>query len=188
LECIGCAACIDACDTIMTKLKRPKGLVRYDSMQGLQGKKTRWIRPRILAYTVLMLVGMTALGLSLKRLHSFQPTLTRMVGSPYYVGETSVRNQFQLELVNKRQSSEEFHLVLKGAPAGTIMSGASESVTLAPTQELKTILIIEIPKSSYQGKQKLELNVQSLTHPDSVVIEFDFTGPDPRLLQETPTH
>ena len=28
LECIGCTACIDACDDIMTKVERPKGLIR----------------------------------------------------------------------------------------------------------------------------------------------------------------
>jgi cytochrome c oxidase accessory protein FixG len=42
LECIGCAACVDACDDIMTKLKRPTGLVRYDSYVGLKGGKTCW--------------------------------------------------------------------------------------------------------------------------------------------------
>src|SRR5690606_38137355 len=48
LECIGCAACIDACDDIMTKIDRPKGLVRYDSLNGLTGKKRRIIRPRVI--------------------------------------------------------------------------------------------------------------------------------------------
>ncbi len=184
LECIGCAACIDACDDIMTKLQRPKGLVRYDSMQGLQGKKTKWIRPRIVAYTILMAVGTAALGFSLRRLHSFQPTLTRMVGAPYYVGEKGVRNQFKFQLVNKRRTPAEFRLKLNKAPAGTVMSGSSESISLAPEQEYEGILVIEIPKASYQGKQAMELEVHSVTNPDEQTIEFDFTGPDARLLGE----
>ena len=57
MECIGCAACVDACDTVMDKLSRSRGLVRYDSMHGLKGKPTRWIRPRILLYTALLLLG-----------------------------------------------------------------------------------------------------------------------------------
>jgi len=44
-ECIGCAACIDACDAVMTKLDRPLGLIRYDSHRGFNGQPTRWIRP-----------------------------------------------------------------------------------------------------------------------------------------------
>jgi cytochrome c oxidase accessory protein FixG len=42
LECIGCAACADACDDIMTKVKRPTGLIRYDSWNGFNGKPTRF--------------------------------------------------------------------------------------------------------------------------------------------------
>lgn len=186
LECIGCAACIDACNDIMTKLERPKGLVRYDSMNGLEGRKTRWIRPRIIAYTLLMCVGMVALGLSLRRLHSFQPTLTRMVGAPYYVSDTAIRNQFQFELVNKRQASAEFRLELTNAPKGTILSGVSDSISLAPEQEYKGILVIEIPISSYEGKTHLALDVHSITHPDKQTIEFEFTGPDARMLKENP--
>jgi cytochrome c oxidase accessory protein FixG len=53
LECIGCAACVDACDDIMTKVKRPKGLIRYDSWKGFNGGKTRFVRPRTIFYSVL---------------------------------------------------------------------------------------------------------------------------------------
>ncbi|HYF35372.1 MAG TPA: 4Fe-4S dicluster domain-containing protein [Prosthecobacter sp.] len=54
LECIGCSACVDACDDIMKKLHRPPGLVRYDSQVGLQGGRTRLLRPRIWLYIVLL--------------------------------------------------------------------------------------------------------------------------------------
>ena len=37
LECIGCTACIDACDDVMARLDRPRGLIRYDSLEGLSG-------------------------------------------------------------------------------------------------------------------------------------------------------
>jgi cytochrome c oxidase accessory protein FixG len=61
LECIGCAACIDACDEVMARVKRPAGLIRYDSRHGFEGKATRWLRPRILLYTALALLGAAAL-------------------------------------------------------------------------------------------------------------------------------
>ena len=73
---------------------------------------------------------------------------------------------------------------LEHAPEGTVMSGSSESITLAPEQEYEGILVIEIPKTSYKGKQTMELEVHSLTHPDEQTIEFEFTGPDARLLNE----
>lgn len=39
MECIACTACIDACDDVMTKIKKPVGLIRYDSLAGLQAAK-----------------------------------------------------------------------------------------------------------------------------------------------------
>ena len=35
-ECIACAACIDACDEVMDKVGYPKGLIRYDTHNGLE--------------------------------------------------------------------------------------------------------------------------------------------------------
>ena len=54
LECIGCANCIDACDDIMTRLDRPIGLIRYDSLSGLAGRRKRWARPRVYLYLVIL--------------------------------------------------------------------------------------------------------------------------------------
>ncbi|NBX37776.1 MAG: cytochrome c oxidase accessory protein CcoG, partial [Planctomycetes bacterium] len=61
LECIGCTQCIDACDTIMLKLNKPKGLIRYASQDELAGKSRKLIRPRVLIYSVLMTVAASAL-------------------------------------------------------------------------------------------------------------------------------
>ncbi|MEI8340830.1 MAG: cytochrome c oxidase accessory protein CcoG, partial [Verrucomicrobiota bacterium] len=99
LECIGCAACIDACDDIMRKLKRPAGLVRYDSTRGLAGKKRRIFRPRLLAYGLLGLLGLTALGVTVfYRAKPMNADLTRMRGPSFYLDPAVVRNHFQLRL------------------------------------------------------------------------------------------
>ncbi|VEB41230.1 cytochrome c oxidase accessory protein CcoG [Chromobacterium violaceum] len=37
-ECIGCAACIDACDEVMDKMGYPRGLIRYTTENALEGK------------------------------------------------------------------------------------------------------------------------------------------------------
>ena len=63
----GCAACIDACNEIMTRIGRPKGLVRYDSLAGLAGAARRIWRPRLAVYLVLGLVGTAALAFALSR-------------------------------------------------------------------------------------------------------------------------
>ncbi len=63
--CIGCAACIDACDQVMEKMGYPKGLIRYSTQNAIDGKYPdrdifkHTFRPRTLFYTVL-LVGIVA--------------------------------------------------------------------------------------------------------------------------------
>ena len=51
--CITCALCIDACDEVMDKVGRPRGLVRYASLDDLEGKHTKplLLRPRVWVYT-----------------------------------------------------------------------------------------------------------------------------------------
>ena len=55
-ECIGCAACIDACDHVMEKAGLPKGLVRYSTQHALKDQLAAtgiWhnvFRPRVFVY------------------------------------------------------------------------------------------------------------------------------------------
>src|SRR5690606_26461561 len=50
MECIACTQCIDACDSIMDKLSRPRGLIRYTSEHALKQGRTRILRPRVMLY------------------------------------------------------------------------------------------------------------------------------------------
>ena len=54
IECIGCAACIDACDSIMEKMNYPKGLISYTTEHNLSGQKTNLVRPRLIGYAVAL--------------------------------------------------------------------------------------------------------------------------------------
>ena len=187
LECIGCAACIDACDDIMTKLHRPKGLVRYDSLNGFHGKPHRWIRPRTILYTVMMLVGAGVLTFALSRLRSFNAGITRLPGSPFYIDSSKkvVRNQFQVRLLNKQHEPMSFRLAIEGLPEGSTVAGAAESVKVKPLEEEVAALIVEVPARSYRGHQPIVLRVTSDADGSSLTKSFEFTGPAPELLEQT---
>ena len=55
-KCISCSACVDVCDSIMNKMSYPKGLIRYTTENAMQGEQTRFIRPRIVIYAIVLLV------------------------------------------------------------------------------------------------------------------------------------
>jgi len=60
-ECIGCAQCIDACDSVMDKLSRPRGLIRYTSQDELAGLPHRLLRMRTIAYPVMLAIAVVGL-------------------------------------------------------------------------------------------------------------------------------
>lgn len=184
IECIGCANCIDACDEVMAKLDRPAGLVRYDSEEGLRGKKTRWIRPRTLLYSFLLLAGITVMSVSLLSVKPAQVGVVRMIGAPYYVGKESVRNQFRIRLLNKRTVDSDFLVRLDEVPAGVVMTGFDGAVTVAPMEEGLHTMIVEVPFNLYAGKFDFKLKIVSDPGGVEIVHEVKFLGPDPRLLDE----
>ena len=120
MECIGCTACIDACDDIMTRLKRPQGLIRYDSQKAFTGSRTRWLRPRTILYGMLLLIGASVATWALSTVRPANFGVTRMTGAPYVIDAVSVRNQFLVRIVNKRNEPARF-LVLPRVVATVVM-------------------------------------------------------------------
>ncbi len=127
LDCVACTACIDACDEVMDKLERPRGLVRYDSTRGLRGEPKRVMRARLGFYAVLGLVGIVAASLAFRSRVDFECNVLRLPGAPYIFTGDTVRNSFDVHLVNKRSESVTYDIEVKGPP---------ELVTVVSTPEL----------------------------------------------------
>jgi cytochrome c oxidase accessory protein FixG len=141
MECIACANCIDACDDIMRRLGRAPGLIRYESLRGLQGQGQRWLRPRILLYIGLLAL-FTAIGAwLLGGRKPFEATLIRQQGLPYVRAEGRLRNQYLLHVVNKTPQASRFRIEL-------VLP--QEASAIIPVQEL------DLPSL---GGQRLPVNV-----------------------------
>lgn len=188
LDCIGCAACVDACDDIMTKLKRPPGLVRYDSFVGLNGGQTKYIRPRILLYTVLLVIGVGAFALAARNITPMRASAVRMVGAPFYVADGVLRNQFLIRVINKRNSPSTYRLELIGAvPPELSVSGLIETLPLPALGEEQKTLVLSLPESAFQEPFKLRIKVTDTERGDSTTTRvMEFLGPDLRLKSDVP--
>ena len=133
LECIGCTSCIDACDEVMDKVHKPKGLIRYDSLNGIySGTKLKFTR-RIAAYTsaLMLIIGILAIMLITRR--DWESTLLRTPGVTYQYDEKThmVGNLYQLGILNKSMKAQGFQvsvdaplkLVWVGKPIQQIQQG-----------------------------------------------------------------
>lgn len=184
IECIGCAACIDACDEIMTKVKKPAGLIRYDSLEGLAGRATRWLRARTLVYAALLAVGAGVATWALSTVRPASAGVTRMAGAPYFVDTEYVRNQFFVRLVNKQDVPVRFNVALPGSPPSMVRTGFDQPVEVGPLGELVSPLVVRLPRSEFQGVFHLEVVISDEAGTFTIERGIEFVGPDPALLRE----
>ncbi|NNE10446.1 MAG: hypothetical protein HKN20_17930, partial [Gemmatimonadetes bacterium] len=100
--CVGCTNCIDACDAIMEKVEKPKGLIRYDSERGFEtGKRRSLLRPRFAIYVVLLLIGAGIFTAVASRRTALEVRLLRPQGLPFRIYEGKIENQYTLHVQNK---------------------------------------------------------------------------------------
>ncbi|GIX09269.1 cytochrome c oxidase accessory protein CcoG [Elioraea sp.] len=143
LECIGCGLCIDACDAIMDKVGRPRGLIALDTLADMQACERavagvppgprrveiaaaahtplKLIRPRTLIYAaVLGLVGLLMLGTLAMRETTELAVLRDRAPLFVTLADGSVRNSYTLKIVEKRHHDRTLTLHLDGLPGATL--------------------------------------------------------------------
>lgn len=116
MECINCTQCIDACDAVMTKLKRPRGLIRYGSQASMSGEKPRAIRPRIIIYPAILVVIIAAFLMVLATKGRADVTILRGVGRPFVeLPGGEIGNPVKIKVVNRLDAPGDFRVELAGA-------------------------------------------------------------------------
>ena len=184
MECIGCTACIDACDDVMTRLNRPRGLIRYDSQKAFSGKRTRWLRPRTVLYGILLLIGASVATWALSTVKPANLGVTRMTGAPYIVDDLDVRNQFLVRIVNKRNAAARFRVQLQRVPSGIHQSGFESIVEVGALDELVQPLVVQQSRGTYTGPFHFVVRVDDVAGKYHLQRQIEFLGPEARLLRE----
>jgi len=160
MECVNCTACIDACDQVMDKIQKPRGLIRFDSYNGIANKIPFRINTRIISYSVVLLGLLLVLGFSLASRSDIETTLLRVPGALYQKNDQGfISNIFSIDLVNKTQKELDIQLRLISHPAGTVKIIGNKLQVKAQGINKATVLI-EIPPDKLSGnKNKIELEV-----------------------------
>ncbi len=114
LECVNCTACIDACDEVMDKIGKPRGLIRYDSYNGIVEKRKKIFTPRVIAYSAVLTVLMAVNVILLSMRTDVEAIILRTPGMLYQeVDENVLSNLYNYQIINKTKESfpVTFHLV-----------------------------------------------------------------------------
>ena len=178
LECIGCSNCIDACDEIMNRIGKPKGLVRYDSQRSFEGQpRQRLLRPRVFIYLFLGLVGLVVALLAISSRESFHANALRSRGMPYSLENGRVRNLYTIHVQNKSDRASTYMIDLDNAPEGLEMIMPQPSMNLESLGDGQSPVFLYLDRSSYVEPFPLYLSVTDSLTGRSKVLEIMFRGP-----------
>ncbi|MBN2647700.1 MAG: cytochrome c oxidase accessory protein CcoG, partial [Thiotrichales bacterium] len=182
--CITCGLCIDACDSVMDKLKKPRGLIRYASLQEFTGKTLPaiWKRPRVLVYSAIMafaagaiLFGLATMSpLDVKALHERSPLFVQM-------SDGSIQNKWTLKIVNKGSEVLRAKITVQSA-APSMQYDVSDTLQVQPGTVGSTTLLVKIPRKEVDAQNMpLKIVVEDLQNPAvRAVYDSAFIGPKPR--------
>ncbi len=159
LECIGCTACIDACDEVMDKLERPRGLIRYDSQSGLEGGKRKILRPRVLLYGAVVLAWAVGAFFAFRSHEPFEANVLRLRGAPFVITDGTVRNLFSVHLVNKGPESATFHI--EGVPAeGLDIEVGRPEVEVGSLEDRSISVFVDAPVEGFRSGRVAHIRVE----------------------------
>ena len=134
--CIGCGACVDACNQVMEKVTYPKGLIRYTSERGMLEKlsvqevRRHLLRPRVLIYSALMLVLVAIFVTALATRTTLRVDVIRDRGTlGREVAGGFIENVYRLQMMNASEHSLVLSVRAEGLP-GLSVKFADPSVVL----------------------------------------------------------
>jgi len=163
LDCVACTACIDACDDVMDKLERPRGLVRYDSLRGLRGEKRKVLRPRLYAYTALLVIGAVVATFAFRGRVPFEANIVRLAGTPYTRESGVIRNAFELHVVNKRGTAVSFEVEAKAEPDLAFVIPI-DRFDLEPLASRRIPVFVTMDQSKFTNDRPFTVRIRGVEH------------------------
>ena len=172
--CIGCGACIDACDDVMDKMNYPRGLIRYTSensiKMGLTKKeeRKRLFKPRTLVYLTLLVIFITSIVTSLALRNELRfdvvrdrNSLGREVPGGYY------ENVYRVLLVNMSSETREFRIDAVSPALSqldvNLENSGSNTIVVSPRTNQWIPLIVRAPvEGSAVGRYDMDFHVRSI--------------------------
>ena len=168
LECVNCTACIDACDHVMEKINRPKGLIRYASHEGIEKKQTRIFNGRLVAYSAVLVALLGLLVFAVTTRSNVETNVFKVPGTLYTREGSDILNLYNLEFVNKTFEPIVIDVRVESPSSAKIVRADGKLITIPAEGLTKGVYFIRIPEDQlpeartavklgiYAGDQKLE--------------------------------
>ena len=134
--CIGCGACIDACNQVMEKVNYPKGLIRYTTERAIGDKESNQsairhiLRPRVLIYTAFITVLTSAFLFSLATRNPLRVDVMRDRGAlAREVEGVRIENIYRIQIMNASEHLMKVRLNATGLEDLKILNSQGKEIS-----------------------------------------------------------
>lgn len=169
LGCITCGLCLDACDSVMDKIGRPRGLIRYASLDELEGRpvKKLYQHPRTFVYIGILLLalggiiyGLSHLGaLTLRVAPERQPLFVRM-------SDGSIQNKYTFKVLNKTDKDLYVKVSAEGGIKGQILVDADKPQLVHHGKASGFTVFVKAPDENiHEEVTKIQFRVENAEDP-----------------------
>ena len=199
LECINCLECVDACTTVMGKLGKPS-LVTWSSDYEIVDRKgkTKYFRPKILAYMALLIGISVILGFMGSTKEHMLLNInkeTRLYSTKLLPdGKIRVDNAYEFLLQNTQNEKMKFYFEVippKGMEGKIFIAKPSKEFTAVPGIKKKKIVVLRTTELLADDARKdtiipIKIRAYALGHEDKIVVFRDstFIFPKANILKE----
>lgn len=176
LECIHCTACMDACDDVMEKIGKPKGLIRYSSENAIREGRQKVLTPRVAGYSGILIALLITFFTLIGMRADTETTILRQPGTLYQIlPDNYYSNIYEIKAVNKTFESIDYEIQLLN-PEGKITPLGDYS-TVSSQGSVKGRFIVKLPETVLSGPQT-ELTFKIYANGESVeTVTSEFIGP-----------
>ncbi len=170
-ECIGCAACIDACNGVMAKVSLPSGLIRYSTERAmtkqlsLSEMRRRVLRPRVLAYTALLVLIVAGFCTALALRTPLKLDIIRDRGvMAREVEDGMIENVYRLQIMNTGETAHRFHIEVSGIDGIRLATPPEVEVDAATTRAIPVRVRVPHGKGEH-GSNKVAFELSAVDDP-----------------------
>jgi len=150
-ECIACTQCMDACDGVMERVGRPRGLIAYRSLVGLERlRKVRLVRPRVVIYAALLAATFFAFGVALGGRQPLDLQVAHNASSlAMAAADGRVGNAYTLHIQNRDRADHRYRLSLEAPEGFELVAGMNPlAVPATSSVEARVFVLAAAPPSS----------------------------------------
>ncbi len=161
LECVNCTACIDVCDSVMNKISKPEGLIRYASKTQIETGKQTFLTPRAIGYTIVLVLLVSLLTVLLINRTQVELSILRTPGMLFQEQPgDKISNFYDLKVVNKTFNQFGVKLELQNIKGEIKIIGKDLSVEPQGVTEAKFLVILSRAEIKFL-KTPIKISVKS---------------------------